>query len=65
MHLQAASDSLAAVTNSKMFVLIVWLVFTCFFYLFFFSPLVFKLHAEHRRTTSMVRFEDKCCIMNA
>ena len=60
-YIKVASDSLTSVNTSKTFVLIFWLVFTVFFYLFFFSPLVFKLHAEHRRTTGMVRIDCLSC----
>ena len=51
---QVASDSLTSVNTAKMFVLIFWLVFTVCFYLFYFSPLVYNLHVEHRRTTGML-----------
>jgi hypothetical protein len=51
---QVASDSLTNVNTAKMFVLIFWLVFTVCFYLFYFSPLVYNLHVEHRRTTGML-----------
>jgi hypothetical protein len=51
---EVASNSLTSVNTAKVFVLISWLVFTVLFYLFFFSPLVYNLHVEHRRTTSML-----------
>jgi hypothetical protein len=50
----AVTAMFADVSVAKTLVLIIWLFFVAGFQLFFFSPLVFKLHEEQRRTTSML-----------
>ena len=44
----------ANIATVKTLVLVLWVFFVAGFQLFFFNPLVHKLHEENRRTTSML-----------
>jgi hypothetical protein len=53
-YANAPTAMFASVEAAKTLVLVLWVVFTLALHFFFFGPLVYKLHDEHRRTTSMV-----------
>jgi hypothetical protein len=50
----AVTEMFASIAMPKTLVLVLWLLFVSAFQLFFFTPLIYKLHDEHRRTTSML-----------
>jgi hypothetical protein len=53
-YANAPTAMFASVEAAKTLVLVLWVLFVIAIQLFFFGPLVYQLHDEHRRTTSMV-----------
>ena len=55
LYANAPTAIFSSIATAKTLVLVLWVLLVIAIQLFFFGPLVYQLHDEHRRTTSMVR----------